>query len=107
MQKRYQVTMPLWMADYFEEIGTCYNQHFSDIIRLFLCSGIIKSIEAQFPEYKLPYYEEGEAETIEDFARADKLNKERIQEMVLFETQRAIEYRRERKPLKAKENKNA
>jgi antitoxin component YwqK of YwqJK toxin-antitoxin module len=107
MQKRYQVTMPLWMADYFEEISTYYNQHFSDMIRLFLCSGIIKSIEVQFPEYKLSYYAEGEVKTIEDFGRADKLNKERIQEMVLFETQRAIEYRRERKPLRAEENKNA
>jgi hypothetical protein len=107
MQKRYQVTMPLWMADYFDDISTYYNQHFSDIIRLFLCSGIIKSVEVQFPEYVSPYQAEGEVKTIEDFSRADKTNKERIQERVLFETQRAIEYRRERKPLKAKGSKNA
>jgi len=95
------------MADYFDDISTYYNQHFSDIIRLFLCSGIIKSVEVHFPEYQSPYQAEGEAKTIVDFNRADKTNKERIQERILFETQRAIEYRRERKPLKAKENKNA
>jgi len=99
--------MPLWMADYFKDISTHYNQHFSDIMRLFLCSGIIKSVEVQFPEYKSLYHAEGEAKTIEDFSRADKTNKERIQERVLFETRRAIEYRRERKPLKAKGNNNA
>ena len=107
MQKRYQVTMPLWMADYFEDISTYYNQQFSDIIRLFLCTGIIKTIEVQFPEYKVPYYEKGELQIIEEFGRADKTNKERITERMLFETQMAIEYRRERKPLKVKESKNA
>lgn len=107
MQKRYQVTMPLWMADYFEDISLYYNQNFSDIIRLFLCSGIIKSVEVHFPEYKSPYHAEGETKTIEDFSHADKTNKERMTERILFETRGAIEYRRERKPLKAKRNKNA
>lgn len=107
MQKRFQVTMPLWMADYFEDICMYYNQNFSDIIRLFLCWGIIKSIEGQFPEYKLHYYEKGELQIIKEFTRVDKTNKERITEKILFEAQSAIEYRREHKPLKTKESKNA
>lgn len=44
--------VPLWMADYFEKLGDYYDLNISQVFRLAICTSIIASVTASYPEYK-------------------------------------------------------
>jgi hypothetical protein len=104
MQKRYQVTVPLWMADYFDMVRELHpHLAMANIARLQISFGIIRTTEIAHPEYKSRFHQ-NERNLFKSFVTGEKGYQERILEIIDFEAQKAIRYRQDKGSLPRRKN---
>jgi len=51
--KRYNVLLCGWMEEYIKLVAEKYDLNFSSVIRIHMCSGILRNISILYPEYKI------------------------------------------------------
>jgi len=95
MYKRLQVSLPFWMSDFFDAVVEKYNVKAPDLVRVTLCIGIIKSVEARYPEFRSVFADRDRDYFFQHFERGSKKERERLFEEHNYEAQRAIKFLRE------------
>jgi hypothetical protein len=94
--KRYQVLFNDWMEDYLQHVGEKYDLNMSSTIRVFVCLGIIRSVEMLFPEYKPDLDSKETLQFMRKFQKVPFLPDEEgysLMSKMLFEARKAAEYR--------------
>jgi hypothetical protein len=93
--KRYQVLLSDWMEDYIKFVAERYDLNASSVIRLNLCSGILRNISILCPEYKMDLDDKEFVELIKKASKNELMEEEghRMMSKILFEARKAVEYR--------------
>jgi len=83
------------MEDYIKFIAERYDLNTSSVIRLHICSGILRNISILYPEYKMDLDNKEFVELIKKASKNDLVEEEghRMISKILFETRKAVEYR--------------
>lgn len=97
--KRYQVNLPLWLADYLENLAPAYDMSISEFLRFYITAGVVNAIYRFHPEFEQKFDLERFADYKETLLKASKEEKTRWFENFFFEAQRAIKYRQDKDPL--------
>ncbi|MFC2166087.1 hypothetical protein ACFLT2_13960 [Acidobacteriota bacterium] len=50
--KRYQVNLPLWLADYLETLAPAYGMSISEFLRFYVTAGVVMTIQQLHPEFE-------------------------------------------------------
>ena len=95
MYKRLQVSLPIWMSDFFDSVVEKYYVKNPDLVRLILCVGIIKAVEARYPEFRSVFADRDTDYFIQHFERGSKKERARLFEEHNYEAQRAIRFLQE------------
>ena len=94
--KRYQVLFNDWMEEYVEYIAEKYDLNMSSTIRVFVCLGIIRSVQMLYPEYKTDLDSKETLQFMRKFQKIPFLPEENgysLMSKMLFEARKAAEYR--------------
>ena len=93
--KRYQVLICDWMEDYIKLVAKKYDLNVSSVIRLHICSGILRNISLLYPEYKIDMDNKIFTELLEKAKKNELLEEEghKMMSKVLFEARKAVEFR--------------
>ncbi len=95
MNKRIQVVVPHWIDDYINFLIEKYDFNISELIRIYLCVGIITVTESLYPEYKSDvdfseFRSKFQSRPMEDVDR-ERLFK--MMSKIYFEARKAVEFR--------------
>jgi len=92
MYKRLQVSLPIWMSDFLDAVVEKYDVKNPDLVRLILCVGIIKAVEARYPEFKSIFFEKDGDYFMQNFERGSDEDRARYMDEHNYEAQRAIRF---------------
>ena len=95
MYKRLQVSLPIWMSDFLDTVVEKYNVKPPDLVRVTLCTGIIKAVEARHPEFRSAFADRDRDYFIQHFERGCEEERARLFEAHNYEAQRAIKFLQE------------
>ena len=95
MYKKLQVSLPFWMSDFLDTVVEKYNVKAPDLVRVTLCIGIIKAVEARYPEFRSVFADKDRDYFFQHFERGSKKERTRLFEEHNYEAQRAIKFLRE------------
>ncbi len=105
MNKRIQVVVPYWLDDYINFLIEKYDLNTSELIRIYLCVGIITLTESLYPDFKSDvnfsdFRREFQSRPMEDVER-ERLFK--AMSKIYFEAIKAAEFRLAAEQNRAKE----
>ena len=97
--KRYQVNLPLWLADYLENLAPHYEMSISEFLRFYITIGVVNVIDQLSPEFELKLRMEDAPDHKETLLSSENEQRIRWFEEFFFEAQRAVKHRKESDPL--------
>jgi hypothetical protein len=97
--KRYQVNLPLWLADYLEKLAPHYEMSTSEFLRFYITIGVVNVIDNICPEFDLKLKLEDAPDHKEKLLNSDNEQRVRWFEEFYFEAQRATKHRKSSDPL--------
>jgi len=95
MYTRLQVSLPIWMSDFFNAVVEKYDVKNPDLVRLILCIGIIRAVEARYPEFRSVFADRAQDYFFQNFEEGETKERARLFEEHNYETQRAIKFLQE------------
>lgn len=95
MYKRLQVSLPIWMSDFLDAVVEKYDVKNPDLVRLILCVGIIKAVEARYPEFRSVFADRDRDYFFQHFEEGGANERARLFDEHNYEAQRAIKYLQE------------
>ena len=90
--KRLQVSLPIWMSDFFDVIVDAYSVKEPDLVRVILCIGLIRAVEARFPEFRSVFADRDRDYFFQNFEKGSREERARLFEEHNYEAQRAIKF---------------
>ena len=97
--KRYQVNLPLWLADYLEKLAPIYGMSISEFLRFYVTAGVVMTIHQLHPEFEPHLRVEDSVKHKDTLLKANKEERTRWFEDFYFEAQRTVKYRQANDPL--------
>ena len=88
--KRYQVNLPLWLADYLETLAPKYNMSISEFLRFYITAGVTTTIQQLHPEFEPHLKLEDTIMHKDQLLKASKEELVRWFENFYFEAQRQL-----------------
>lgn len=98
MYKRLQVSLPFWMSDFLDTVVENYSVKAPDLVRVTLCIGIIRAVEARYPEFRSVFVEKDKNYFFQNFENGSEEDRARLFEEHNYEAQRAIKFLQEAGP---------
>ena len=92
MYKKLQVSLPIWMSDFLDTVVEKFNVKNPDLVRLILCVGIIKAVEARYPEFRSVFADRDRDYFFKHFEEGGANERARLFEEHNYEAQRAIKF---------------
>jgi hypothetical protein len=107
MNKRIQVVVPHWLDEYIGFLIEKYDLNTSELIRMYLCVGIITLTESLYPDFKSDidfsdFRQDFQSRPMEDVDR-ERLFK--AMSKIYFEARKAVEFRMTAEQKREKERK--
>ena len=97
--KRYQVNLPLWLADYMETLAPAYGMSISEFLRFYITAGVVMTIHQLHPDFEPQLKIEDSMTHKHTLLEASKEDRVRWFENFYFEAQRAVKHRQGSDPL--------
>lgn len=97
--KRYQVNLPLWLADYLERLAPFYEMSISEFLRFYITVGVVNVIDNICPDFDLQMSLEDATQYKEILLHSNNEGRTRWFEEFYFEAQRAVKHRKADDPL--------
>lgn len=95
MPKRYQVTLPLWLSDYLDELTLQSDLNASEIARGLICIGVMTAVMGRWPDFPIAFKDMPPEYFIQNFELADKEARQRFWDRHEFEAQKALNHYKE------------
>jgi len=100
--KRYQVNLPLWLADYLETLAPAYGMSISEFLRFYVTAGVVMTIQQLHPEFEPHLKLEDSMRHKDSLLKSNKEERVRWFENFFFEAQRTVKHRQDNDPLFSK-----
>ena len=92
MPKRYQISLPLWLADFIDELTQKSDINASEIQRGLMCIGVLTAVMCRWPDFPIAFKDKSPEYFIQNFELSDKGTRQRFWERHDFEAQKALKY---------------